>query len=444
MSNAEFITVNIDDIEVDDRARKDFGDIKELANSIKREGLIHPISVVKQEGKDKPYKLLAGGRRLEAKKYNKDTTTLVRIFSTEMSPLEMKSIELAENFYRKDFTWQETVRLQKEVHELQVAIHGEKVSTLPDATGWSQADTAKLLNRAKSGVSADIKLAEALEEMPALFDGVKTKDEAGKLLRKIQETVVREELATRVRESSAGNDRLKKLSNAYIVKDFFEFASNHESKVFNLVEIDPPYGINLNDLKGKAQKFDANNYDMENYKEIDINDYEAFMRKMLTESYRLAADHAWLILWFGPEPWFENMYQWMTDAGWKGSRLCGIWEKNYGQSLSPNTRLANTYEMFFYACKGNPVIAKPGRSNEFRYSPVAGQKKIHPTQRPLDLMVDIYSTFTFEGSRVLIPCAGSGTGILAADRCAMTPIATDINNEYKNNYLIMANDYLIG
>ena len=56
--------VEITKIKVGKRIRKDPGDIDELAQSIKQDGLLSPISLRKIDNKH--YKLLAGWRRLEA------------------------------------------------------------------------------------------------------------------------------------------------------------------------------------------------------------------------------------------------------------------------------------------------------------------------------------------------------------------------------------------
>lgn len=50
--------VDIEKIVIRDRIRKDFGDIQELADDIKQNGLINPPVV------NKEYELLAGERRL--------------------------------------------------------------------------------------------------------------------------------------------------------------------------------------------------------------------------------------------------------------------------------------------------------------------------------------------------------------------------------------------
>lgn len=443
MADAEFATVEIELIDIGEgRARTDFGDLTELANSIKSTGLIQPLAVCRAENENKPYLLLAGERRLRAKMLNGDTTAQVRIFPTGLSKLELRTIELHENFYRKDFSWLELIKLQKEIHELQQEIHGKKISTLPDAPGWNMADTAALVNRSKSSVVTDIQLAQAVEQFPELFEGCKNKHEAMKLKDKIAETLVRDELSKRI-TSGGGSDLLRRLSNAYIVGDFFNVAGGMDKGIFNLIEIDPPYAVELNSKK--KQESSANTqYDLSEYNEITVENYPTFMQNMLRASFRLATEHAWMIVWFAPEPWAEQMYQWITEAGWTTTRMTGIWTKGHGQSLNPNTRLANSYEKFYYCWKGSPALAKPGTINEFRHATVPPQYKIHPTQRPLPLMTDIYSTFAFEGARVLIPCAGSGVGILAANDCKMSAVATDINPAYRASYNVMLDEYLAG
>jgi site-specific DNA-methyltransferase (adenine-specific) len=148
------------------------------------------------------------------------------------------------------------------------------------------------------------------------------------------------------------------------------------------------------------------------------------------------ADHSWLICWFAPEPWFEIVYQELLKAGFTTSRMCGIWTKSYGQTKRPETKLANAYEMFFYARKGNPVLNKQGRINIFDFPPVPAQKKTHPTERPVELMKEVYDTFAFPGSRVLIPFLGSGNGLIAAHQLGLSPIGFELSKEYRDSFLV--------
>jgi site-specific DNA-methyltransferase (adenine-specific) len=134
------------------------------------------------------------------------------------------------------------------------------------------------------------------------------------------------------------------------------------------------------------------------------------------------------------------MYQWIKGAGFGVTRLCGIWTKGTpGQSMNPSIRLANSYEMFFYAWKGSPALNKAGHGNDFNFPPVPAQQKVHPTERPIELMKDLYETFAFPGSRVLIPFLGSGNGLLAANALGMPAVGFELSRSYKDSFLVKAN-----
>ena len=149
------------------------------------------------------------------------------------------------------------------------------------------------------------------------------------------------------------------------------------------------------------------------------------------------APHSWLICWFAPEPWFEVIYRELNNAGFETTRLCGMWPKPYGQSKRPETNLANSYEMFFYAWKGRPALNKPGRKNVFDdVPPIPANQKTHPTERPIELMRQIYETFAFPGSRLLIPFLGSGNGLIAAHSLGLSAVGFELGKSHKDSFLI--------
>lgn len=89
--------VLIEAIVVGNRRREDMGDIPELAESINRYGLLHPLVV------DEKHQLIAGGRRLAACKWLGWSCVPVRYFAN-LGDEEKQEIELEENIRRKDLT----------------------------------------------------------------------------------------------------------------------------------------------------------------------------------------------------------------------------------------------------------------------------------------------------------------------------------------------------
>ena len=432
MSNidvGEVAMIPLNNITVGERARQEMGDLNEIEKSMKESGLISPLAVM--AGLNGSYILLAGERRYRVLRKNEIEIVPVRIYPETITDLEIKVIELAENFYRKDFEYYEFDNLVRETHQLQQAIHGVKAPG-PGSLGWSVENTGDMIGASKGGVSTAIKRANAREAFPELFNHCKTQKDASKLLDKMSEAVVKEALAKKM-ELGKMSGVVQQLSNSFIIGDFFEKVKEIPDGIMHLVEIDPPYGI---DLINKKKSEGESQYVKEDYNEIDIFDYDNFLLKTFKECYRTMSEHSWLICWFGPDPWFEVIHNLLFEAGFKTTRLCGIWVKPSGQSRRPEMHLANSYEMFFYAWKGRPAMNKAGRSNVFQYSPVPPNQKTHPTERPVELMKDIYETFAFPGSRILIPFLGSGSGLIAADEVGMAGVGFELSKGYRDSFLV--------
>jgi DNA modification methylase/ParB-like chromosome segregation protein Spo0J len=453
--------IPINEIELGQRNRKEYGDIAEFALSLIEKGQLQNISVglnPDAEKTGKPYLLAFGGRRLTAFRVlhegqllervqydpNDYATIQAKVFEKVLTELELRSLEAVENLQRKDFTYGERLEMLATLQALQVEIHGEKVSRDPDAPGWSQADTAKLLGRDRSSVSKDLKLAEAMKRAPELgLQHCKNKAEAMRVLSKFGQAVTNQTAAKayEAETKAAGNVAVQRLINAYVVGDFFEGVKQLPDKTIDFIEIDPPYAIALQKKK--------KSYGYGGYNEIEPKDYPDFMQKTLKECYRVAAPNSWMVVWFGAEPWAEPMYQWITQAGFTTTRLWGCWYKAgeledtpRGQTHMPNTRLATSFELFFYAWKGNPQLNRPGTTNGFTFKPVSPTKKYHPTQRPLELMCDLFETFIGPNKNALVPFAGSGVSLVAAHLKKIKAVGFDLTGGYKDGYVASLKEVL--
>jgi len=428
----------------EDRARDIMGDLDALELNMKESGLISPLAV--KDNKDGTYLLLAGERRYTILRRNEVPEVPVRIFDQSLSDLEMKIIEKSENFFRKDMEYYEMDKLTLEIHRLQQSLHGAVTAPGPGQEGWSMGDTADMIGGvSKATVSLAVKRAELREICPEAFEDCKTASDALKMIKKMDEAIVKQVIAKQVETKNENTgSTLSQLAKAYIIKDVFEGIKEIPSGVFHLVEIDPPYAIKIMDQKksdGESQ------YQREDYNEVladvymngDSKGIWKGMKYLFKECYRVMTDHSWLLCWFGPDPWFEEMYKAITGAGFETTRMCPIWVKPSGQTKQPETRLPNSYEMFFYAWKGRPAIARQRGGNTFVYSPVPPQQKSHPTERPVEMMRDIYNTFAFQGSRVLIPFLGSGSGLIAAHQLGMTGVGFELTKAYRDSFLVKAN-----
>jgi len=412
--------VKIDDIIIEDRAREDIGDIEGLMQSIKDKGLLQPISVTKD------YKLLAGYRRLSAcKELGNDT--VMAVIQKSAGEMDAKEVELHENIYRKDFTWSERGDLEAQIFKLKKK----------EDPNWTQRDQVELIGGSKGATSRRLQLADAMEYIPELADCA-TEDEAWKKFKKIEE-----DLLTAVVIDKADKKyktAIKYAEGHYMIGDAIQGLKEVNDGVVNFVEVDPPYAVRLEKRKGRNQDLKQ----MDAYNEVSSMDYPEFLNSVITECYRVMQPNSFMIWWFGPE-WYQTVRDILMFEDWDGKKIKirfkvgvipAIWTKSQpGQTASPDTMLGSSYEPFFVCRKGSPKLRKPGRSNVFEYKPVPPQHKVHPTERPIELMNEIMDTFVMPGSTVCIPFLGSGVTLRAVYNNRSTGYGWDLDEMTKSRFI---------
>jgi ParB/RepB/Spo0J family partition protein len=422
------------EVDLDARGRQAYGIIPELAASIQKHGLIHPIAVYSANG-EPPYKLVAGGRRFMACTALKWEEISCRIYDTPMTELELKAVELFENLDRMNLNYDEEVKMKEKLHLTLVEIHGRKIAKTADAPGHSIRDTARTLGVSHATVIQDMKLAEAMRILPELeLDKEKNKSAAMKKLTRFANVISNKMAVSEAKKDAVLSGRMTSPDDplaAYIVGDFFEnkLAPNQ----FNFIECDPPYGIDLPEQRADGETDFSLQHD---YKEISGPDYLMFLNKLLEECYKLAAENAYIILWCGPQH-LNRALDAMKRAKFSTVHIPGIWKKgeSAGQAMGMRTNLGNAYEMFVYGRKGNAELRKQGRSNIFDFNGVPSSQRIHPTERPRALMKELIDTFAWPGSNILVPFAGSGVTIVTAFEQGHKAVGYDLSQNFYNAYV---------
>jgi ParB family chromosome partitioning protein len=430
-----FSHIPLEAITVGERFREDFGDIEELKESIRDKGIIQPITI------DSNYTLLAGGRRYRAAT-ELGLPTIPALIREFVDEVDSREIELMENLHRKDFTWAEKAKLTARID----ALFREK-----NNGNWSIRKTAEVSDSSKSAVARELELARAIEAVPELAE-FKTADEALKVLKKMEEQAVVAELHSRQKQRLADEGRadakvvggqleaglrtlLKLADKNYIVSDVFAGMSGlKDNGHINLIECDPPYGIDLNSQKGSA---DSAVSTVHSYEEVSRDEYPGFLKRLASELYRVAGKDCWLVFWYGPT-WHHQVLTSLREAGWQVDEIPAIWAKPQGQTLQPELYFARGYEPFFLCRKGKPLMIERGRLNVFNFSPVPPKQKYHPTQRPLELVEHVFSCLAAGRANVFVPFLGSGASLLACYNLGFTGFGFDLNGEYKPKFMLEA------
>ena len=422
--NETLAMVPLASIIVSDRYRKDYGDITDLIVSIKEKGVISPLAV------DGKMNLLAGGRRHKACTEAKVEIVPV-IIKTVLSKVDALEIEYDENKHRKQLEW-------KEEAELLEAIDNAKKSEDPS---WSQRKTAAFVGESIGKVSQDIQLAKAARAIPEIAKA-KTKDEAQKKMDKLYNDLILGEFARREKEkvkavtasATAGAKRTAELFDNYAVGDCTERLPNLPDKMFDLASVDSPYAVDLNRTKATTRGSNQVNLNLDTYEEITPEQYPALMSKVAGETYRVLKDDTWCIWWFGIE-WYEKLKAILTETGFKVDVIPCIWIKDRGQTNRPDKKFGRAYETFFLCAKGNPILFKEGRLNVFDYPIGDASKKDHATEKPLELMKDLFSCLAIPGAKIVSPFLGSGVDIQAALLLDMTCLGYDKSEEHRNRFI---------
>lgn len=474
-SNIPHEDYTLEQIEFGDRFRKEYKDLDLMKQSILDTTLIHPFAVTRNpDGAEFPVKLVAGGTRLKAMEEliaegKVENLFTCRVFDEiEIDEHMLRMIELTENARRSSMNFYEDAALKEEITRLEIAKHGPRTTRNPDDPGASTADTAKILNCSQSQIQSDLKLKAQMDALKDKIDWGKhtTRSEVKAVIKQVKKQAERTVGAAVAKKAigSSVDEKLLSLTKAYRIDDCTKGMAAIGSATIDFAEIDPPYAIDLKRVKRDMDK----NYD--SYNEVPVEKYIPLMRAVFDECWRVMKADSWMVCWYGPEPWAEVM-RYLLEGGtaesatalyeslqlptpnskltsfmpnyghakFKTHRMVGIWNKEHGQTQQPAKRLGNAYETFYYVRKGNPDLNQPGKSNMFSVPPVNPQVKVHPTERPAELISRLLELFVPAGSRVVVPFAGSGRTLLEAAKLDMIPYGFDLSQGYKDSYMIALN-----
>jgi site-specific DNA-methyltransferase (adenine-specific) len=104
-----------------------------------------------------------------------------------------------------------------------------------------------------------------------------------------------------------------------------------------------------------------------------------------------------------------------------------VWDKGHfgmGFGFKPQ------HELIMEFVKGKPKYHMNNGRNVICSKRVTPNKKLHPTQKPVELMEELIKVVTPKGGTVLDPFAGSGSTLVAADKLGMQFIGIEKDEQF--------------
>ena len=177
--------------------------------------------------------------------------------------------------------------------------------------------------------------------------------------------------------------------------------------------------------KAKSAFFDTDGY-------FRIPEYMHFCSKMLIKEPKEVGKAPAMIVFCA----FEQMQQ-IIEYGKKYGFMKSyplVFVKNYsGQVLKANMKIvgATEYAVVLYRDK-LPKFNNNNRMifNWFKWERDTQTPKIHPTQKPVQLLKQLIEIFTDEGDVVIDPCAGSGSTLRACAEINRSCYGFEIKKDY--------------
>lgn len=177
----------------------------------------------------------------------------------------------------------------------------------------------------------------------------------------------------------------------------------------DLIVTDPPYLVNYRSRDGRTIAGDISG---------------DWMQPAFREMYRLLRNHRFAISFYG----WNHADKFLT--GWReaGFRVVGhfVFAKHYA-SRTGYTQAR--HECAYLLAKGRPETPENALPDVIPWGKYTGNK-LHPTQKPLEILRPLIRSYSQIGDVVLDPFAGSGSTLLAARQLRRSWIGIEMDACY--------------
>lgn len=409
------------------RQRKEFKPerIIELAGSISRLGLMHPVVV--RNDPNGSLTLVAGENRIRALEYLWNFGETVRcgtsafpeghvpcIYFGDLDELTATEMELEENIRRIDLTWQEKAEATTKLLALRAAQATAK-SEPPPTVDTIAAEVRGDSSSARDKTRKEILVAKHLSD-PEVKKAASV-DDAFKLLKRREELQRSADLAAKI--GVTFNSSVHTLING----DTLERMPELPKESFDVILTDPPYGIDADKFGDSGGIAGSGNLGSHFYD--DSWTYWNKLAKFLAaESFRVAKPQAHAYVFCDVDN-FVLLKSFFTESGWRVFRTPLVWiNPTSNRAPWPEHGPQRKYQIALFAVKGNRPVTKV-MPDVLTYP--SDENLNHQAQKPVALFQDLLVRSIRPGDTVLDCFGGTGPVLPAAHalKCRATYIERD-------------------
>jgi ParB family chromosome partitioning protein len=455
------LKIQLTSITIEDRQRKDYGDIEELADSLKRLGLIQPVVL------DQNNRLIAGGRRCEAAR-TLGWTEIDVVYRETLNADELYELELEENIQRKQMTWQEEVAATAKIHELKYARNAA------EGLAWGYRQTGAMLGISVGKVQYILQIAREIARDPEgqVAKAASVTDAIRVLLQRTEDQVAAE-LAKRTlqsapaptssttssdttsvevsgydlpdaiagEESATAPEIVVPISRMLHHGDGIDWMFNNPGAVDHIIT-DPPYGIDMDMLS-------QGNTGMQNIDRIEethgVEDNERMFTRLFPAAHTALRDSGYFVTWCDVMQW-DRLYRLAVETGFKVQRWPITWVKMHQcMNQAAQYNFTKNTEIAMVCRKGKATMALPAPTCVVMASNMSEKQRYgHPFVKPFMVWEFLVRHLTLEGQTICEPFAGVGSGVLSFLQMRRNVLACEIDERHFNNLVENVRQHYLG
>lgn len=196
--------------------------------------------------------------------------------------------------------------------------------------------------------------------------------------------------------------------NKIICGDCINVMKDMPRESVDMIATDPPYMVNYRSRDGRRIQNDNNSQ---------------WLEPATQEMYRVLKRDSFCVSFYG---W--NRIEYFMQA-WKRAGFRPVGHFAVVKGYASNQGFTGYYhEMAYLLAKGEPQqpAHPPKDVLEWRYI----GNKLHPTQKPIEVLLPLITAYSKQRDIILDPFAGSGTTAVAADKLGRRYIGIELQKEY--------------